>query len=131
MPLDLADDRPRHFGSLSDKVEVHGTDIDAEMIEWLRQNMPFGHYEVAPHTPPLPYPDHHFDLVINHSVFTPLDEHHQNLWMTELQRITRPGALLLLTIEGHLSWNGPARRASGSGRIRNRGWPSLRRGACS
>ena len=95
----------RHFGSVSDRVEVHGTDIDAEMIEWLRQNVPFGQYEVAPHAPPLPYPDHHFDLVINHSVFTHLDEHHQNLWLAELQRITKPGALLLLTIEGQSSWN--------------------------
>jgi len=95
----------RHFGSLASEVEIHGTDIDAEMIQWCRDNIPFGRFEVAPHTPPLPYPDHHFDLVINHSVFSHLDERMQDLWLTELQRITRPEALILLTVEGASSWN--------------------------
>jgi SAM-dependent methyltransferase len=95
----------RHFGSLASEVEINGTDIDAEMIEWCRENIPFGRFEVAPHTPPLPYPEHHFDLVINHSVFSHLDERMQDLWLTELQRITRPDALILLTVEGTSSWN--------------------------
>jgi SAM-dependent methyltransferase len=95
----------RHLGSLADRVEIHGTDIDAEMIEWLRANLSYGRYEVAPHEPPLPYPDHHFDLVINCSVFTHLDERLQDLWLGELQRITRPNGLLLLTVEGQTTWN--------------------------
>ena len=95
----------RHFGSLASEVEINGTDIDAEMIEWCRENIPFGRFEVAPHTPPLPYPEHHFDLVINHSVFSHLDERMQDLWLTELQRITRPDALILLTVEGPSSWS--------------------------
>jgi SAM-dependent methyltransferase len=95
----------RHLGPLADRLEIHGTDIDAEMIEWLRANVQYGRYEVAPHEPPLPYPDHHFDLVINCSVFTHLDERLQDLWLAELQRVTRPGALLLLTVEGQSTWN--------------------------
>jgi SAM-dependent methyltransferase len=95
----------RHMGSLAHHVEIHGTDIDAEMIAWLRGNVPFGRFEVAPHEPPLPYPDHHFDLVINHSVFTHLDERLQDLWLVELQRITQEGALLLLTVQSQASWN--------------------------
>lgn len=95
----------RHLGSLAERVEIHGTDIDAEMIEWLRQNAPYGSYEVAPHEPPLPYAAQHFDLIINCSVFTHLDERLQDLWLGELQRITRPGAFVLLTVEGLASWN--------------------------
>jgi SAM-dependent methyltransferase len=94
----------RHLGPLSDHVEIHGTDIDADMIEWLRANVPFGHFEVAPHEPPLAYPDHHFDLVINHSVFSHLDERHQDLWLDELHRITRPDGFVLATVEGQSSW---------------------------
>jgi SAM-dependent methyltransferase len=60
---------------------------------------------VALHEPPLPYRDHHFDLIINCSVFTHLDERLQDLWLAELQRVTRPGALLLLTVEGQTTWN--------------------------
>ncbi len=95
----------RHLGPIADQVEIHGTDIDAEMIEWVRANLPYGYYEIAPHEPPTPYPEHYFDLVINHSVFTHLDERLQDLWLGELQRITRPGAFLLLSIEGQSSWN--------------------------
>jgi SAM-dependent methyltransferase len=94
----------RHLGPLADKLDIHGADIDGEMIGWLRSNVPFGRYEVAPAEPPLPYPDHHFDLVISYSVFTHLDERMQDLWLRELQRITRPGALLLLTVQGASTW---------------------------
>lgn len=95
----------RHLGPLSDQVEIHGADIDAEMIEWLRANVPYGRYELAPHEPPLSYPDGYFDLIVNHSVFTHLDERMQDLWLGELQRISRPGALLLLTVEGTSSFD--------------------------
>jgi SAM-dependent methyltransferase len=95
----------RHLGPLSERLAVHGADIDAEMIEWCRSNIPYGEYRVAPHEPPLDYPDHSFDLIINHSVFTHLDERHQDLWLAELQRIASPGATLLLTVEGTSTWN--------------------------
>jgi SAM-dependent methyltransferase len=95
----------RHLGPVANSVEVHGTDIDAEMIGWVRANIPYVRAEVAPHKPPLPYPAGYFDLVINHSVFTHLDEIYQDLWLAELHRITRPEALLLLTVEGTSSWN--------------------------
>jgi hypothetical protein len=38
-------------------------------------------------------------------LFTHLDERMQDLWLGELRRITRPGGLLLLTVEGQSSWN--------------------------
>ncbi len=94
----------RHLRPVADQVEIHGTDIDAEMIDWLRANVPYGRFEVAPHLPPLPYPDHRFDLVLSHSVFSHLDERHQDHWLAELQRITRPGACLMLTVEGPSTW---------------------------
>lgn len=95
----------RHFGPLAETTEIHGTDIDPEMIQWVAANIPFVQATLAPHLPPLPYPDHHFDLVINHSVFTHLDEQMQDLWLGELHRITDAGAILLLTFEGPSSWN--------------------------
>lgn len=95
----------RHFGSLAGEVELHGTDIDAEMIAWCSENIPFATFTVGPHEPPTTYPDNYFDLVINHSVFTHLDERFQDLWLTELHRITQPGAYLMLTVEGASSWN--------------------------
>ena len=95
----------RHLGPLSETVEVHGVDIDAEMIAWLRENIDFGTFTLGPHEPPLPFDDGFFDLVINHSVFTHIDERMQDLWLAELQRITCQGAILLLTVQSLDTWN--------------------------
>ena len=99
----------RHLGGLADQMEIHGADLDAEMVDWLRANLPLGRYEVASPKPPLSYPDRFFDLVISHSVFTHLDEQLQDEWLRELQRITQPDALLLISIQGQSAWGRTAR----------------------
>jgi SAM-dependent methyltransferase len=95
----------RHLRPLSESAELHGVDIDAEMIAWLNDNVPFVQGTVGQTAPPLPFPDGFFDVVINHSVFSHLDEHHQDLWLAELRRVTAPDGVLLLTVEGPSSWN--------------------------
>lgn len=80
--------------------EFHGVDIDERAIRWAQEHLPFARFEANQQAPPLPYPDGYFDLVFNHSVFTHIDEHHQDLWLAELRRITTPGATLLLTVNG-------------------------------
>ncbi len=90
----------RWLGPLADDVELHGVDIDADAIVWAGEHIPYARFAVAPHEPPMPYPDGHFDLVINHSVFTHLDERMQDLWLAELRRVTRSGATVLLTVHG-------------------------------
>jgi SAM-dependent methyltransferase len=105
----------RHLRPISDRVEIHGTDIDPELIEWVSANIPYASSSVGQTTPTLPYPDEHFDLIVNHSVFTHLDEHHQDLWLSELQRITRPEGLLMLTFDGTASWNRTAAMSEAAG----------------
>lgn len=94
----------RHMRPLASSVEIHGTDVDAEMIDWLQRNVSYGHFLHGCHEPPLDYSDHFFDLVLSHSVFSHLDETMQDLWLGELQRITRPGGWLLPTVEGPSTW---------------------------
>ena len=96
-----------------------GTDIDARAVEWASENLPFARFDVNDGVPPTRYRDGEFDLVVNHSVFTHLDEHYQDLWLAELERITAPGGLLVLSIHGehayqvseqHLETDSPLRR---------------------
>jgi SAM-dependent methyltransferase len=82
---------------------LHGTDIDAEAIAWCREHIPYARVGVNHADPPLPYPDGAFDLVFNHSVFTHIDERRQDLWLTELQRITRPGGFVVLSAHGEVA----------------------------
>lgn len=80
--------------------KVYGSDIDARAVRWAQEAFPWATLGVNQPLPPLDYPDASFDLVYNHSVFTHLDEEHQDRWLEELQRVTRPGGHLVLSVHG-------------------------------
>jgi SAM-dependent methyltransferase len=82
------------------KADLHGVDIDERAIRWVGENIPYVTAKVNQPLPPLDYPDGFFDLVFNHSVFTHIDEQYQDLWLSELRRVTKPGATLLLSVHG-------------------------------
>ena len=79
---------------------VTGADIDADNVAWCRENLQGGRFEVLGLQPPTPFADASFDLVTGISVVTHLAEPDQFAWLAELRRITRPGALVLLSIQG-------------------------------
>lgn len=84
---------------------LYGSDGDAEAVDWLRQHNPtVGDIRVNQWLPPLPFRNVGFDLVIGYSVFTHLDAGYQDAWLAELHRVTRPGAILLLTVNLDRSW---------------------------
>jgi SAM-dependent methyltransferase len=84
--------------------ELHGCDIDKQAIDWDQKHLPFATFEHTGAEPPLPYSDGYFDLVINHSVFTHIDERYQDLWLEELRRVVAPGGLLILSIHGEFAF---------------------------
>jgi SAM-dependent methyltransferase len=87
----------RHLNGLP-SMEVHGTDHDAELIEWVAAHLPFVHANRNGIAPPLPYPDAHFGLVYAISVFTHMTDELSRDWMAEMRRVLRPGGLLLFTV---------------------------------
>jgi SAM-dependent methyltransferase len=82
---------------------LFGTDIDSEAVAWCRDHIPYARVSVNAEDPPLPYADGAFDLVVNHSVFTHIDELRQDSWLTELQRVVRPRGLLVLSVHGEVA----------------------------
>lgn len=94
----------RHLLPQAPGARFYGSDIDEEAIAWLQTHLPAVDARVNDWLPPLPHPSETFDLVIGFSVFTHLDEEYQDAWLRELWRVTKPGATLLLTVNGSMSW---------------------------
>jgi len=95
----------RAMRALLPSAELFGTDIDPEAIAWLQENCaPIADFRVAPHRPPMSYPNSSFDFVLGLSVFTHLPEDMQFEWLSELSRIAAPGALLVLTTSGEKNY---------------------------
>jgi SAM-dependent methyltransferase len=78
--------------------EVHGSDLDPEMVGWVSANLcpPIAGAKANGPRPPLDYPDDHFDVVTALSVFTHIAEGWSD-WLLELRRVLRPGGLLIAT----------------------------------
>jgi len=101
-----------------------GTDIDARAIEWASDNLPFARFDVNEGLPPTGYRDGEFDLIVNHSVFTHLDEHYQDLWLAELQRIVSPDGMLVLSVHGEHAFQVSEQQLEAGSRLRH-DWRAL------
>lgn len=89
----------RWWSDLPDGV-VHGCDYNAELTRWCESNLALGRYRNTNLTPPLPYDDQQFDFVYALSVFTHLTLELTQDWLSEIARITKPGALFWFTVHG-------------------------------
>lgn len=91
----------RALAILLPNCELHGTDIDKEAIEWLKSTYPkIAEFSVSPHFPPTVYEDQVFDFIFGISVFTHLPEEMQFQWLSELNRIIKPGGYAIMTTHG-------------------------------
>lgn len=85
--------------------KLYGSDLHAGCIQWCRSNLPDSSFCLNDPAPPLEYGEEMFDLIFSLSVFTHLDESDQFNWLEELRRVTRPGAILLISTHGENCWN--------------------------
>ncbi|MDX2145686.1 MAG: class I SAM-dependent methyltransferase [Rhodospirillaceae bacterium] len=77
-----------------------GVDVDARHVQWVSSALD---HVTAIATRPrhaLPLVDGQFDLIISVSVFTHMNEADQFFYLSELKRVAKPGATLLLTVHG-------------------------------
>jgi SAM-dependent methyltransferase len=82
------------------EADLVGCDIDPEAISWCRDNIDFPTFIVSPFHPPLPFRNEHFDFIYSISIFTHLSEQDQFAWLAELERVIRPGGIVIITTQG-------------------------------
>jgi SAM-dependent methyltransferase len=91
----------RHVSSaVGGQVEVFGSDYNSATVAWCKDNIPEVHFAPNLLNPPLPFEAENFDFIYAISVFTHLSEPVCNAWISELFRIARPQAVLMLTTNG-------------------------------
>lgn len=79
---------------------LHGTDYNADLIEWCRANLRAVEFRVNTLSGELPYESETFDFIYSFSVFTHLREPLQFHWIDELARVLKPGGYVYLTTHG-------------------------------
>lgn len=91
------------FAEYSGIPNIYGCDIDSEAVAWCHSNYPHQKFAKIPLMPPTKYADDNFDLIISFSVLTHLEREAQLAWLKEMERILKPGGLLLATVHGFIA----------------------------
>ena len=89
----------RHFPD----AQYFAVDVDPSSIEFVRKSYPKVDAYASGFMPPLKFPDKEMDLVYSSSTFSHFDLPTQRAWLKELFRITKPGGLVLPTMDGSRS----------------------------
>jgi trans-aconitate methyltransferase len=85
----------RPLGYLTHDCRLDGVDIDADMVAWCAEHIPFASFLAASPEPPLPHSPASLDLIVEHGVSHRVPEQHRTLWLTKLQRLLAPGGVTL------------------------------------
>ena len=96
----------RHFYSEYKSLgwQLHGTDIQAYLVEWIRQNFPQEIAVICASTVPhLPYKDESLDVIYGISVFTHT-KYLWDAWLAEFKRVLKPGGLCIQTVQCEEAW---------------------------
>ena len=89
----------RHFPD----AKYHAVDIDPSSVAFVKKSYPRVDCYLGGFMPPTKFADCEMDLVYSASTFSHFDLPTQRAWLAELYRITKPGGLVLPTIDGSRS----------------------------
>ncbi len=90
----------RHWSKFKN-TKIYGSDYNPELINWCKNNLTFGSFNINNLEPPLEYPDNMFEFIYMTSVFTHWSEPLQLKWIKELRRIMLPGGFLYFSTHGN------------------------------
>lgn len=89
----------RHWKGLAEPA-LYGTDVNAELIQWCRERLPFAAASVNSVKPPLSFTDERFDAIYAFSVLTHMPADLQRRWLQDFRRVLKPGGLLIFSTHG-------------------------------
>jgi SAM-dependent methyltransferase len=95
----------RHFAPLFAGRDVHGADVNADVIEWDRAHIPGVTFHHHAEDPPLPFANDYFDYLWSIAIFSHLPEEKAIRWQSHLQQILRPGGIALIAVHGLFRFN--------------------------
>lgn len=81
-----------------------GVDIDEQNIRWCSANIRCASFHTISLQAPTAFESSTFDFIYGISVFTHLKEPDQSIWLAELARLARPGAAVLMSVNGAASF---------------------------
>lgn len=90
----------RHLSELLPNTSLFGIDYNPKSIAWNKANFSKIFFDVNAINPPTSFEDGFFDAIYGLSIFTHLSEENHFIWISELYRISSPGAILILTTHG-------------------------------
>jgi 2-polyprenyl-3-methyl-5-hydroxy-6-metoxy-1,4-benzoquinol methylase len=76
---------------------IHGVDVDAEFVELTRRLFGSDLFTECSPFPPTRHDDASFDLIYAYSVFSHLSGAAVHAWMTEFERLLKPGGVVAFT----------------------------------
>lgn len=79
---------------------LYGTDLNAELVQWCGEHLPFASASVNSAEPPVPFVGECFDAIYAFSVLTHMPLDTQKRWLREFHRILEPGGLLIFSTHG-------------------------------
>ena len=91
----------RHLKKYYPDAVIYACDTNSQTIQWNLQHLPNIHFVSQQEQPPLPFNNNHFDLIIGFSVLTHIPAKDQQAWLTELNRILKPGGITWITTHGN------------------------------
>jgi ubiquinone/menaquinone biosynthesis C-methylase UbiE len=92
----------RHLpGLLEEDIKIYACDINANMIEWDKKNLPGVIFSLINCVPPTVYDTQMFDLVYAFSVLTHIQMEEQEKWIAEVHRVLKDGGIFLFTTHGN------------------------------
>lgn len=94
----------RQFADETEKAEFWGCDIDAPSVDWIESELsPRFQAFLVSESPGIARPDDSFDLIWATSVFTHLTDDWAG-WLSELNRVLKPGGILMASTLGRGMW---------------------------